>query len=426
MSTTEQVTVGTLLQRTGNPEGVREAGLLPIDLSPDFQRTFEAWNNQMKTRMIETALNGHMMNPIWTIKVSIDGKLVEEVLDGQHRTKTIISFVNNEFPLNGSYFIDQNMGQKYNKKYYRDLGEDQEIVRMYKLTVNILHASFREPEKLAQQYELLNRSTKPLNEYEFRKPILVDFYNIIQSFIPKFQETFLLKSINDKRGSFCMELINLLAFSYDLPPKWNSANNYSEKWMDENVGDTAKKVQNYLSNNTDKLKQRMDIILFCINKMQKLNFSLTKSDKTFLKILISRIVYHLETRDKISRFLNTSSDIFKDYINLTEDSMKRKTLGVAPNTTLNPAGWQHHFRNFFDRVISSEVQKMPPRHFNEKIKEQKLKIQKNTCPVCKKLIQKGDKTEADHIKAWVEGGSSELGNCDILHAECHKKRHNKC
>ena len=49
MSTTEQVTVGTLLQRTGNPEGVREAGLLPIDLSPDFQRTFEAWNNQMKT-----------------------------------------------------------------------------------------------------------------------------------------------------------------------------------------------------------------------------------------------------------------------------------------------------------------------------------------------------------------------------------------
>ena len=36
MSTTEDVTIGTLLQRTGNPEGVREAGLLPIDLSPNF------------------------------------------------------------------------------------------------------------------------------------------------------------------------------------------------------------------------------------------------------------------------------------------------------------------------------------------------------------------------------------------------------
>jgi len=38
-----------------------------INKHPDFQREYEAWDDKLKTRFVETMLLGRAMNPIWTI-----------------------------------------------------------------------------------------------------------------------------------------------------------------------------------------------------------------------------------------------------------------------------------------------------------------------------------------------------------------------
>ena len=66
-----------------------------INKNPDFQREYEAWDDKLKTRFIETILIGRAMNPIWTIYNPEEKS--EEVLDGMHRLTTALDYLNNKF-----------------------------------------------------------------------------------------------------------------------------------------------------------------------------------------------------------------------------------------------------------------------------------------------------------------------------------------
>ena len=85
-----------------------------LNKSPSFQRSYEAWDDKLKTRLIETILLKRAMNPIWTVLNDVDES--EEILDGMHRLTTALSFLNNEFCLNKQYFTTLN-SDLYNKKY---------------------------------------------------------------------------------------------------------------------------------------------------------------------------------------------------------------------------------------------------------------------------------------------------------------------
>ena len=75
-----------------------------INLNPDFQREYDAWNSRLKTRFIETMLLGRAMNPIWTI--FNPNEQSQEILDGMHRLTTAIHFLNDKFLLKGKHFTN--------------------------------------------------------------------------------------------------------------------------------------------------------------------------------------------------------------------------------------------------------------------------------------------------------------------------------
>ena len=83
-----------------------------INKQPDFQREYEAWDDKLKTRFVETMLIGRAMNPIWTILNSEEN--TEEILDGMHRITTATDFLNDKFKLNDKYLTDERF-KKYNK-----------------------------------------------------------------------------------------------------------------------------------------------------------------------------------------------------------------------------------------------------------------------------------------------------------------------
>ena len=166
-----------------------------IDLQPHWQREYEAWDNKLKTRLIESILIKRSMNPIWTILNPEDES--HGVLDGMHRLKTALGFLENNFTLHSKYFTE--LSDTYDKKSFDDLSTgDKSKIREYEFTFNLLNESYyTNANKRRDMYEILNRSSKTLNDYEFNKVIYYKFYNIITPYKGQFKQ-FLNKK--DKRG----------------------------------------------------------------------------------------------------------------------------------------------------------------------------------------------------------------------------------
>ena len=99
------------------------------------------------------------------------GNTVYDVLDGMHRIRTVLGFIDNEYKLIGRHFSNEDIGQKHDNIYFRDMDVDtKQIVRNYKMTFNYLDSSFHtDSTKRRDMYEILNKSTKTLNDYEFDK-----------------------------------------------------------------------------------------------------------------------------------------------------------------------------------------------------------------------------------------------------------------
>jgi len=166
----ENLSLSIINLRT-NRETALAADQIYLNKSPDFQRLYEAWDDKLRTRFIESLLLNRATNPIWT--VLNDENDSEEILDGMHRITTALSFLNNEFAINKTYLLSLDQ-EEYNKKCFNDLRTDDKAkIRNYNFIFNKLDSSYRKDlNKLKDMYEILNRSSKTLNDYEFNKVIL--------------------------------------------------------------------------------------------------------------------------------------------------------------------------------------------------------------------------------------------------------------
>ena len=70
-----------------------------IDLAPEFQRMAGIWNDQRKSRLIESLL---LRIPIPAFYVAADDSERWSVVDGIQRTSTIYGYVKGSFKLSGS------------------------------------------------------------------------------------------------------------------------------------------------------------------------------------------------------------------------------------------------------------------------------------------------------------------------------------
>ena len=137
----EHVSLSIINLRT-NKENALATGQVFLNSSPEFQRRYEAWSDQLKTRFVESMLLNRATNPIWTVINEDDDS--EEVLDGMHRLKTAASFLNNEFSLNKTFFMTLD-DEKYHKKKFNDLSADDKArIRNYNFLFNKLDSSYQQ------------------------------------------------------------------------------------------------------------------------------------------------------------------------------------------------------------------------------------------------------------------------------------------
>jgi hypothetical protein len=404
-----------------NKENALAASQPFLNTKPPFQRTYEAWDDKLKTRLIETILLGRAMNPIWTVLNNEDES--EEVLDGMHRLCTALAFLNNEFCLNKNYFTNID-GETYNKKFFKDLSNDDKAkIRNYNFILNKLDSSFRELNKLRDMYEILNRSSKTLNDFEFNKVLLDPFYNLILEKKNDLLQTGFFDSIKDSRGNIETEIIELLALSQDIVKSWCSVKNLKDEWITKNLGDSFESVNKYVDENkenTNDLLNKMNKFIIVFKNEELFAKDKKEFKKYYLpyKFIIARCVFHIKNISIFNRHYKKLVEHFK--ANITTIDIQ----DVLECSTRN-ATFQKKLIEKIDDIIIEEIGTSTSRFFKKSMIKKKLEEQQNICTACNKLINlTDDEYHGDHIKSWTSGGETTMENLQILHKRCHELKHN--
>lgn len=403
-----------------NKENALAANQPYLNVNPSFQRNYEAWDDKLKTRLIETILFGRAMNPIWTVLNNEDGS--EEVLDGMHRLCTALAFLNNEFALNEIYFTSID-GETYNKKYFKDLSNDDKAkIRNYNFILNKLDSSFRELNKLRDMYEILNRSSKTLNDFEFNKVLMDPFYNLILEKKSDLLQTLFFDNVKDSRGSIETEIIEIIVLSHELNKSWCSIKTMKDSWLKTNLGDTTESVKKYIDDNKEHINDLLNkLIKFIIGFKNEELFSKDKKViKTYFipyKFIISRCMFHIKNMPLFNRHCKNLAEQFKLKITTVD------IQSVLECPTRN-ASFQKKLIEKIDDIIIEEIGTPVSRFFKKSMIIQKLKDQNSICLGCNKIINPTDEYHGDHIKSWTSGGETTMENLQILHKKCHILKHN--
>lgn len=144
-----------------------------LRLSPCFQRR-SVWNKGAKSFLIDTIYNGFPIPVIFLRDTGIDKKTFEsirEVIDGQQRLRTIISFVSPKLLDDFNPDVDDFTVKKtHNKELaglkFKDLSKDiQNTIRDYEFSVHILSSSVTDRDVI-QIFRRLNATNYNLNKQE--------------------------------------------------------------------------------------------------------------------------------------------------------------------------------------------------------------------------------------------------------------------
>lgn len=389
-------------------------GMSFINLSPPFQREYEAWNEKLKTRFIESILLGRAMNPIWTVENNDDGST--EVLDGMHRLTTALKFLNNEFAL-GSSLCSLDSDAYKGKSFEVLSNEDKNKIRNYNFTFNHLDASYRtDCDKLMDMYEILNASSKPLNKHEFHKPMYKPFYDLISVNHARWFNTPIFEKEKITRGDLFTDLTKVLALSEErLPSSFSSINDIANKWEAVNLGSSKVSVEECIRVNGSLYKERLDKVKKYMDKFIQENL-LPCEDTVVTLILISRTAALIKKDAAFSRHIGNLVTKFKSEI--IDGSIQDKLECTARN-----AIFQKKLINAVNNIIMTEIgETEEPRLFTKAVIEAKLQEQEGKCSLCKKPITPQQHRDGDHIIPWGRMGRTVPENCQVLHRKCHKSK----
>ena len=414
----EHLSLSVVNLRT-NKENALATNQVFLNKSPDFQRTYEAWEDKLKTRFIETIILNRATNPIWTVLNEEDDS--EEILDGMHRVTTALAYLNNEFAINKSYLLSL-PPDKYNKVFFNDLDvTDKAKIRNYNFIFNKLDSSYRKDlNKLRDMYEILNRSSKTLTDYEFNKVILNPFYDIIIKHKDAFLKSNFFSKIKDSRGSIDTELIEMLVLTFDLPNCWSSLNNLKEEWIKNKIGETSESVLHYISTNGELIENKMTFMAKIINDFYQLNLFSENAKifkKFFLpyKLIIARCCYLIN--NNYALFNRISNIIIPNLLEqILVDDIQERLQCNSRNAT-----FQKNLIEKIDEIIENELKTEGiARKFTKKVISEKLVEQNHICPKCNIKIKESDDYEGDHIIPWTAGGKTLPCNLQVLHKRCHQ------
>lgn len=140
----------------------REEELGYLDLSPAFQRR-PVWRDDQAAYLIDTILNGLPFPEIYMrAQTSPEGETLYQVVDGQQRIRSILSFARNDLALSGKYVSPLWLG-----KTFEDLS-DGEKTAFWEYDVVTRELDDASDGDVRDLFRRLNISSVTLNDQELR------------------------------------------------------------------------------------------------------------------------------------------------------------------------------------------------------------------------------------------------------------------
>ena len=126
-------------------------------------------------------------------------------------------------------------------------------------------------------------------------------------------------------------------------------------------------------------------------------------------------------KHKSSGYGDLQESVLRSQIYLLAKEILTENIETILNCSNRNAQFQKRFIERVDTIISDVLKDDDTtRRFTKKMIKDKLIIQNNICPSCKKIIKDNDDYEGDHIIPWTAGGNTTMDNLQVLHKRCHQ------
>jgi len=353
-----------------------------LTIQPEYQRNYIYADGKKDVAVIESLLKGYPLGLIYFVKVGDDKY---EVLDGQQRITSFGRYITSKFAIKDENGMEQ---------YFDGLSIDkQNKILNAPLTIYICEG---EESEIKEWFETINIVGVPLNPQEL--------LNAIHSgpFVTKAKEEF-SNSQNaniQKWSAYISGDVNrqdYLATALKWVSKGNVSGYMSYHRRDENINE----LKSYFNSVIDWVS---NVFVDVLPQMKGQEWG-ELYEKYHSKSYSPQQVHEEVMRLYNDIFVQNKKGIFEFVLGGSEDT---KLLNVR----------------VFDEPVKRQV-------YNSQTIAAKEKGISN-CPLCaignnsnKTKIWELKEMDADHVKAWSKGGSTDISNCEMLCSTHNKAKGNR-
>lgn len=400
-------------------------------LHPPYQRNY-VWDKTKASNLIESILLDIPIPPIFVTEINGSKK---EVIDGQQRLKSILSFMSGRFPTN----IENEPAKifklsklkiltKLSGKRFSDLDENiRKRILSRVLQVIVIHSDDDEDSTVKfEMFERLNTGITKLNQQELRNCMYRGRYNDLIKELAEYPDfEFILNNKKLKKRMLDVEyVLNFCAF-------FN--NNYATHYKSS--------LKQFLNEDMIQKKNIDDREIQRISKEFKKSVGLTKQvfgKKAFriytideetkrgkfaknINLGLYNIIMHGFTHYDKNQVVKHSDLIREALITLLTfdekfiDSLTGSGTTSRKKMTLKFDIWNRTLR---DIIGKPETEK---RTFSIELKRE-LFNKNNICKLCGNQIIDVEDSEIDHIICFWKGGKTIPENAQLVHRFCNRHK----
>ena len=331
-----------------------------LNIRPAYQREF-IYKEKQRDEVIRTVIKGFPLNVMYWVK-SDDGNF--EVLDGQQRTISLCQYVNGEFSL------DHRMFQNLTKT-------EQEQILNYKLMIYICEGN--DKEKL-DWFKTINIAGEQLTNQELRNAIYTG------EWLTEAKKYF------SKTGCAATQIAD----------KYLNGSAIRQDYLETALGwicnRDSMEIEDYMAKHQHDTNCNELWLYF-------------KSVIDWVQVIFPNYRKEMKGRDwgvffnKYSKNTYDAKTLEANIVELLEDGDVTNNSGI------------------YEYLLSGEEKHLSIRAFTPKMARAAFEKQKGVCPKCGKTFTI-EEMQADHITPWSKGGKTVAENCQMLCADCNRRKSN--
>lgn len=403
---------------------------------PPMQRK-SCWSVEDKTDMIDTIVRGWICPPLYTIQhPELDEQCSsgeEHMFDGAHKVEAGCEFIDGVFNIKyRTKDLPHGILKEYQGMYFKDLPKDIQLkIKTYKFHVNVIdEETAKDPDALKILWQRLNRSGKPLNDYELGIPVISSLIeNVLKPTRDNFTNTVVFPHAASRRGDLEQLQQLMLAISEPGCDKIKSMSDAVRSWQSAELGNNMETREARVRERGEEWRNTLVRIQKMLGDLCELN-TFRKDDGTSI-MQKSYITTELPiTLGLLARYYPRLED-FRSQKQRIAECLKREIFSKDVETLMRSCGCNTTFRagsyltryiQYAKSFITQIAGTTQPRQFTPQQIKAALKKQQDTCTWCRKPILPDHAREGDHVIPWSQGGETTAENLEVLHRPCHQQK----